>query len=516
MCELLRMSDIRKVFPGMVALDNASFDLREGEVHALLGENGAGKSTLMNILFGLYRRDGGTIAIHGHEEALGSPEASYRAGVRLIPQELHLIPTLTVQENIFAGHLPRGRLGMVDNAAIRKGARDVLSQLGLTHIDLAQKAGELSVSQQQMVAIARAFQASPSIIVFDEPTSAPSRDETSRLFEMIRHLKSQKVGIIYITHRLEEVTEIADRVTVMRDGKVAGHAQGAEITIPWIMDTTTGLSEEKRYPKVPHAAGHEPLLEAERLFLSGKFEDVSFGVKRGEILGLTGFVGAGKTELARVLFGIDAPTSGRIRLYGKPVERYSVSAAIAQGVALIPEDRRSDGLVTSRSILENLTLPMLSRYCGRLGVVRRRKEAKETDAYIQKLNIVTTSRNKRVRYLSGGNQQKIVIAKWLNAGAKIFIFDEATRGIDVGAKAEIYRLMGELAAKGAAVINISMEFQEILGVSDRIIVMRNGRIAGELPGAEATVDRLYQIAGGEEPEKTLHDLPAVEGGGVSK
>lgn len=232
MSELLRMSNIRKVFPGMVALDNVSFDLDEGEVHALLGENGAGKSTLMNILFGLYRRDGGTIAIRGHEENLGSPEASYRAGVRLIPQELHLIPTLTVQENIFAGHLPHSRLGIVDNAAIRKGAQEVLSQLGLTHIDLSCKAGELSVSQQQMVAIARAFQASPSIIVFDEPTSALSRDETAHLFDMIRHLKSQKVGIIYITHRLEEVLEIADRVTVMRDGKVAGHAQGSEITIP--------------------------------------------------------------------------------------------------------------------------------------------------------------------------------------------------------------------------------------------------------------------------------------------
>lgn len=500
MSELLRMSNIRKVFPGMVALDNVSFDLDEGEVHALLGENGAGKSTLMNILFGLYRRDGGTIAIRGREENLGSPEASYRAGVRLIPQELHLIPTLTVQENIFAGHLPHSRLGIVDNSAIRKGAQEVLSQLGLTHIDLSCKAGELSVSQQQMVAIARAFQASPSIIVFDEPTSALSRDETAHLFDMIRHLKSQKVGIIYITHRLEEVLEIADRVTVMRDGKVAGHAQGSEITIPWIMDTTTGLSEDKRYPKVAHMPREEKLLEVEHLSLSGKFEDVTFSVKSGEILGLTGFVGAGKTELARVLFGIDAPSSGVIRMHGKKVEHYSISKAIAQGVALIPEDRRKDGLVTSRTILENLTLPMLSHYCNRLGVIRKRKEASETDHYIHKLNIVTTSRNKRVRYLSGGNQQKIVIAKWLNAGAKIFIFDEATRGIDVGAKAEIYRLMGELAASGAAVINISMEFQEILGVSDRILVMRQGRVAGELPIAEATADRLYQMAGGEKSE----------------
>ena len=244
----------------------------------------------------------------------------------------------------------------------------------------------------------------------------------------------------------------------------------------------------------------EPLLQVEHLSLSGKFEDVTFSVKSGEILGLTGFVGAGKTELARVLFGIDAPSSGVIRLHGKKVEHYSISKAIAQGVALIPEDRRKDGLVTSRTILENLTLPMLSHYCNRLGVIRKRKEASETDHYIHKLNIVTTSRNKRVRYLSGGNQQKIVIAKWLNAGAKIFIFDEATRGIDVGAKAEIYRLMGELAASGAAVINISMEFQEILGVSDRILVMRQGRVAGELPIAEATADRLYQMAGGEKSE----------------
>ncbi|MEG2263878.1 MAG: sugar ABC transporter ATP-binding protein [Acinetobacter sp.] len=500
MSELLRMENIRKLFPGMIALDNVSFDLKEGEVHALLGENGAGKSTLMNVLFGLYKRDSGTIRIRGKEVDLGSPEASYHEGVRLIPQELNLIPTLTVQENIYAGHLPHNRFGIVDTKAIHRGAQSVLGQLGLTDIDLRAKAGELSVSQQQMVAIARAFQASPAIVVFDEPTSALSREETTRLFHMIRHLKAQKVGIIYITHRLEEITEIADRVTVMRDGKIAGHAKGSQITIPWIMDATTGLAEEKRYPKVNHTVSNEVVLNVQDVCLKDKLDHVSFQVHAGEILGITGFVGAGKTELSRALFGVEKPDQGKIELFGKIMEKYDISHAIHERVALIPEDRRNDGLITSRSIVENLTLPMLSRYCTKIGVIRHKQEGIITDEYIRKLGIVTTSKYKRVRYLSGGNQQKVVIAKWLNAGARLFIFDEATRGIDVGAKAEIYRLMGDLAAQGAGVINISMEFPEITSTSDRILVMHKGRFCDEMAGQDATLDRLYQAAGGNEHE----------------
>lgn len=497
MAILLQMEGIRKSFPGMLALDDVSFDLYEGEVHALLGENGAGKSTLMNILFGLCRNDSGKIKIKGKERELGTPEASYDAGIRLIPQELNLIPTLTVQENVFAGNLPRNKFGIVDNKKIARDAQLVLEQLGLADIDLMQKAGELSVSQQQMVAIARAFQRSPSLVVFDEPTSALSREETSRLFSMVERLKEQKIGIVYVTHRLEEVVEIADRVTVLRDGKVAGSATKGNISISWIMDVMTGLSEEERYPKFKKPPTDTVVLDVRGISLDDKLKDVSFKVHAGEILGITGFVGAGKTELSQVLFGIQKPTAGEVTMNGIAIENNSVSGAIANKIALIPEDRRNDGLVTSRSVVENLTLATINKYTNKMGVLKKGAEIRTTDEYIQKLKIVTTNRRKRVRYLSGGNQQKIVIAKWLNAGAKLFIFDEATRGIDVGAKLEIFRLMGELADQGAAIINISMEFPEILGTSDRIIVMREGALVAEMPVAEGTIDILYRYAGGE-------------------
>ena len=497
MAKLLEMRNIRKEFPGMIALDGVSFDLEEGEIHALLGENGAGKSTLMNVLFGLCRRDGGEIFLRGERVNLSDPEDSYRHGIRLIPQELNLVSTLTVRENIYAGHLPVNRFGLVDWKRMHEGAGAVLRQLGLEHIDLKQKVGELSVSQQQMIAIARSFQQSPSIIVFDEPTSALSREETNNLFEMIARLKKQGIGIIYITHRLEEVVEIADRVTVMREGHISGHCGREQISVQWIMDVMTGLSEEERYPYVPHTAGEEVRIEGRGLVVGDRVKGVSLQVRAGEILGITGFVGAGKTELSRVLFGADRQQAGEVIVEGEAAPRGKVGRMIRKGVALIPEDRRKDGLITSRSILENMTLSTIDRYARVLGVMDKKKERETAQSYIKSLSIATTDAYKRVRYLSGGNQQKVVIAKWLNAGARIFIFDEATRGIDVKAKAEIYRLMGELAAQGAAVINISMEFQEVLGVSDRILVMREGVFVGELTREEATLDRLYTMAGGE-------------------
>ncbi len=497
MAILLEMENIRKNFPGMLALDDVSFDLHEGEVHALMGENGAGKSTLMNILFGLYKKDGGCIRIQGQELELGTPEASYAAGIRLIPQELNLIPTLTVQENIFAGHLPRNKFGIVDEKKMARDAKHVLEQLGLTDVDLKQKAGDLSVSQQQMVAIARAFQESPSLIVFDEPTSALSREETSRLFAMIRRLQEQKKGVIYISHRLEEIPEIADRVTVLRDGKLVGSSVKGEFTIRSIIDAMTGLSEEERYPKFKHVKQDRVVMDVQGISLDNKLNDVSFKVHAGEIVGITGFVGAGKTELSQVLFGVTKPTSGEIVMNGATVEKYDVPTAISRKIALVPEDRRNDGLVTSRSVVENLTLPTIGKYSRKLGVLKKRAENETTDEYIQKLKIVTTSRKKRARYLSGGNQQKIVIGKWLNAGAELFIFDEATRGIDVGAKSEIFKIMDDLAGHGAAVINVSMEFSEILNTSDRILVMREGAIVADIPSSEATIETLYRYAGGE-------------------
>mgnify|MGYP000852384493 FL=1 len=497
MGKALEMVNIRKTFPGVVALDDASFDLNEGEVHALLGENGAGKSTLMKVLFGIYRKDSGQIRIRGEEVDIARPEDSYNLGVRLIPQELSLIPTLSVMENIFAGQLPVGRFNLVDRNQMKEGADEVLTQLGFTTIDLKTRVSDLSVSAQQMVAIARAFQSSPSIIVFDEPTSALSREETDNLFTIIRRLKTQGVGIVYITHRLEEVPEIADRVTIMRDGKVVNTTSGAKITIPWIVDTMTGLSAEERYPQVEHEIKNEVGLEVRNICIDDTVRDVSFAVRRGEILGITGFVGAGKTELARILFGAEIPDSGEIYLNGKKLSLRSPDDAIEQGIALIPEDRRNDGLIVSRRLSENLTLPNIGDITRAGGVLDMGKEQEISNQYIKDLSIVTPSARQRVKYLSGGNQQKVVVAKWVNAKANVFIFDEATRGIDVRAKAEIYRIMGNLAKNGAVVINISMEFAEVLGVSDRILVMHKGRITAEMSREEADLDSLFVAAGGE-------------------
>jgi ribose transport system ATP-binding protein len=483
--------------PGVVALDNVSFDLYEGEVHALLGENGAGKSTLIKILFGIYRKDSGRIRIRGEEVNITGTDDSYNLGIRLIPQELSLIPTLSVMENIYAGQLPVKGLNLVDWAQMEEGANDILTRLGFAEIDLKTRVAELTVSAQQMVAIARAFRSPCSIIVFDEPTSALSREETENLFEIIRSLKKQGVGIIYITHRLEEVPEIADRVTVMRDGRVVGTVSGDQITISWIVDTMTGLSEEERYPKLDHEVQDETIFEVRNITLGDKVQDVSFSVKRGEILGITGFVGAGKTELARILFGADIPDSGEIYLEGKKLSLRSPADAIKQGIALIPEDRRNDGLVTARRLYENITLPSIEQITRAGGVLDLKKELDIANQYIKNLSIVTPSAGQRAKYLSGGNQQKVVVAKWVNANATVFIFDEATRGIDVGAKAEIYRIMGALAKRGAAVINISMEFPEVLGISDRILVMHEGRIVAEMSRNEADLDSLFVAAGGQ-------------------
>lgn len=493
---MLEMTNIRKTFPGVVALDNVSFDLYAGEVHALLGENGAGKSTLMKVLFGLYRKDSGGLVVRGRDFEPRGPRDSYAAGIRLIPQELSLVPSLTVAENISAGQLPVRNRWFVDWREVTNRAAITLGQLGLTDIGFCTRVSDLPLSEQQMVAIARALQSSPSVIVFDEPTSALGRAETRNLFAIIRRLKSQGLGIIYITHRLEEVPEIADRVTVMRDGKVVATAPARDASMSWIIDHTTGVSAKERYPRIDHDVSDEIVLEVRHISLRNRVNDVSFRVHRGEILGITGFVGAGKSEVARIVFGAEMPDAGEVWLNGHRVRLRNPGHAIKSGIALIPEDRRRDGLVLSRRVYENLTLPTIREVTRRFGVLDTKKELEITAHYIRELSIVTPTPKQRVRYLSGGNQQKIVVSKWLNAEAKLFVFDEATRGIDVGAKAEIYRLMGILAQRGAAVITISMEFPEVLAICDRILVMREGGIAAEVTRDQATIEGLYEAAGG--------------------
>lgn len=496
--KMLEMVDICKNFPGVKALDKVSFDLNPGEVHVLLGENGAGKSTLMKILFGLYSKDSGLISLKGKQMDFKSGSDSFKSGVRLIPQELNLIPNLSVTENIFAGHLPVKKLGFVDWRMADSKALDILNRLEF-HMDLRRRVSELSVSEQQMVAIARAFQENPSIIVFDEPTSALGKSETQKLFELIQMVKKQNVGIIYISHRMEEIPLIADRVTVMRDGKVVKHFSKEEINVPLIIKALSGTEcEDERFPRVDHKVGSRVTVELKQIQYKKLVNAVDLQVHEGEILGITGFVGAGKTELSRILFGAARTDSGELSVCGERVSFRRTQDAIEKKIALIPEDRRMEGLVTSRKVFENITLPSLKQFTNQMGVLRQKKERLVTDEYVRKLSIATTNMNKRVKYLSGGNQQKIVIAKWLNTGAEIFIFDEATRGVDVRAKSEIYRMMGQLAAQGKTVINISMEFPEVIGISDRIIVMHEGRITADIPRSEATIDRLYQASGGQE------------------
>lgn len=495
--KMLEMVDICKSFPGVRALDKVCFDLSPGEVHVLLGENGAGKSTLMKILFGLYAKDSGRISLNGKQVDFKSGSDSFKSGVRLIPQELNLIPNLSVTENIFAGHLPVKHLGFVDWRKADRQSGEILERLEF-HMDVRRRVSELSVSEQQMVAIARAFQDHPSIIVFDEPTSALGKSETQKLFELIQMVKKQRVGIIYISHRMEEIPLIADRVTVMRDGRVVKSFSKEEIDVPLIIKALSGThSDAERFPRVEHQVSSQVTVQLKQLQYKNLVNGVDLQVHKGEILGITGFVGAGKTELSKLLFGAARPHGGDIFIFGEKAKLHKTQDAIDRKIALIPEDRRLEGLVTSRKIYENITLPSLKGFTNPLGVIRRKQERAVTEEYVRKLSIATTDINKRVKYLSGGNQQKIVIAKWLNTGAEIFIFDEATRGIDVRAKAEIYRMMGQLAAQGKTVINISMEFPEVIGISDRIVVMHEGRITADMPQRLATIDRLYLASGGQ-------------------
>lgn len=492
---LLEMHNISKAFPGVKALDEVSFNLKSGEVHALLGENGAGKSTLMKILFGIYQCDKGEIFLESTLKSFRGSDDSYEEGVRLIPQELNLIPNLSVAENIFAGHLPTKIFGFVDWNKIYKESEKTLIRLG-SNISSRKQVSELSVSEQQLVAIARAFQDNPKIIVFDEPTSALSRSDTDKLFDLIRILKNQDIGIIYISHRLEEIPVIADRVTVMRDGKIVQTVDKCDINMPTIVKALSGIGgAENRFPEVPHEIKNHVKLSVRNLNYKNIINNVSFNVMSGEILGITGFVGAGKTELSKLIFGYYRPTSGRILLDGKEIELKSTKDAIDNKIALIPEDRRSEGLVISRGVDENITLANLKSYID-TGFIKKSKEKNKTNEYIESLSVATTDIKKRVKYLSGGNQQKIVVSKWLDTGADIYIFDEATRGIDINSKSEIYKIMGQLAAKGKAVINISMEFPEILGVCDRILVMHAGEITADLPKQEATLEKMFEASGG--------------------
>lgn len=492
----LEMRNISKQYPGVRALDDVSLSVEVGEIHALLGENGAGKSTMMKILAGAQSKDGGEILLNGSVVHIDSPQQAMALGISIIYQEFNLVPFLSAGENIYLGREPRAAIpGFVDFKKLYADAQVVLDKLGVK-IDARAPVNTLSVAGQQMVEIAKATSKKSKIIVMDEPSATLTDHELRALFRLMLQLKSEGVSIVYISHRLEEIVEVCDRATIMRDGRHVATKDVKDLTREEIIRLMVGRELKDAIPKVAAPVG-DVALEVKHLTRKGVLNDISFAVHKGEVLGIAGLVGAGRTETARVIFGADPMDSGSIEVFGQPVRIKSPQDAIKHGIGLVTEDRKQQGLVLGMAVRENTTLANLD-FLSSLGFIRRGDERQVAEKYRGDLAIKTPTIEQTVHNLSGGNQQKVVLAKWLFTGSKILIFDEPTRGIDVGAKSEIYKLMNELAKNGVAIIMISSELPEVLGMSDRIVVMHEGRITGELSRAEATQEKIMHLATGGE------------------
>ena len=490
---LLRMEQISKAFPGVQALQSVDFELLEAEVHALVGENGAGKSTLIKVLAGVHRPDAGTIWLQGRQLHARSPREMMAAGVRVIYQELNLVPGLSVAENLFLGREPirSGTRGIVAWSEMYRQSDEILKRFGL-RMDSRAKVGQLGVAYHQIVEIAKAVSCDAKVVVMDEPTAALTERETEQLFRIIRDLRKQQVSIIYISHRLDEIQQIADRVTVLRDGRHIITAQRKDLPSEEIIRHMVGRTVDEFFPKEALPSG-DVLLEVEGLSQRGVCENVSFQLRSGEIVGLAGLVGSGRTEIAELLFGRRKPDRGTTRIDGKPIQLRSPRQAIEYGIGLIPEDRKRNGLVLTMSVFDNASLAILKRHSV-CGIVRHKRLAELVRQASREIWLKAASLAYQVRHLSGGNQQKVILAKWLLRGCRIYIFDEPTRGVDVGAKTEIYRLMEDLVKRGAGIIMISSDLPEVLHMSDRILVVREGQIAGELQRSEATQEAILGLA----------------------
>ena len=492
----LEMRNISKQYPGVRALDDVSLSVAPGEIHALLGENGAGKSTMMKILAGAQSKDSGEILLNGTVVQIDSPQKAMSLGISIIYQEFNLVPYLSAGENIYLGREPRAAIpGFVDFKKLYADAQAVLDKLGVK-IDARAPVNTLSVAGQQMVEIAKATSKKSNIIVMDEPSATLTDHELRALFSLMLQLKSEGVSIVYISHRLEEIVEVCDRATIMRDGRNVATKDVKDLTREEIIRLMVGRELKDAIPKVAAPLG-DIALEVKHLTRKGVLNDISFTVRKGEVLGIAGLVGAGRTETARVIFGADPMDSGSIEVFGKPVRIRSPQDAIRHGIGLVTEDRKQQGLVLGMVVRENTTLANLD-FLSSLGFIRRGEERQVAEKYKSDLAIKTPTIEQTVHNLSGGNQQKVVLAKWLFTGSKILIFDEPTRGIDVGAKSEIYKLMNELAKNGVAIIMISSELPEVLGMSDRILVMHEGRLTGELSRADATQEKIMHLATGGE------------------
>ncbi|MCI4666291.1 MAG: sugar ABC transporter ATP-binding protein [Neomegalonema sp.] len=494
MTKLVELNGIEKRFPGVHALKNVRFDLHPGEVHALMGENGAGKSTLMKILSGIYQRDEGEMRVKGESVNPQGPRDALDLGIGIIHQELSLMNDLTAAENVFIGREPRLSFGRLDDAALNRQAEEIFASMNLS-IDPKAVVGELTIARQQLIEIAKALSYRPQVLIMDEPTAALNDAEIAELFVIIQQLKSEGVGIVYISHKMDELKRIADRVTVLRDGTYVATVPAKETPVSEIIAMMVGREIKEAPLQVPDTSSAETVLKVSRLSRGQEIQDVSFSLRKGEILGFAGLMGAGRTEVARAIFGADPIDAGEVEVHGKPVRINSPHDAVRAGIGYLSEDRKRFGLATGMNVRANIALASMERFTSALGVLREPDMKAVAEQYIDRLDIRTPSDAQEVRLLSGGNQQKVVVGKWLLRDCDILIFDEPTRGIDVGAKSEIYALLEALAADGKAIIVISSELPEIMRLSHRIAVMCEGRLTGVLPGgADVTQTQIMALA----------------------
>ena len=488
---LLDLRRISKAFPGVKALNNVSFDLFPGEVHALMGENGAGKSTLIKILSGVYQADAGEILMNGVPIQVADPITAQGIGISYVPQEIGVEPFMTVAENIFLGRYPRSRFGAVSRRTMNRRASEILRSLGLD-LDPNALAGSLSIAEKQMTTIGRAVSTTCKLIIFDEATSSLTRSETKQLFTVLRSLKQQGIAMIFVTHRMDELFELCDRLTILRDGQLISTNPLADMTMSRVISDMVGRHIEAHSPgQAGRTEGKR--LEVTSLSVDGALRDINFDVHGGEIVGIAGLMGSGRTELARAIFGDLRITSGQVKVDGRAIRASSPKAAIDAGIALVPEDRKEEGLVLTHSVKANISGAVL-RSLSRRGLIQGSLETRLAEKYTSQLSIRTPTIDQEVRFLSGGNQQRVVLAKWLATHPRVLIVDEPTRGIDIGAKAEIHALLTEFAANGMAIIVISSELPEIIALSNRVIVMYRGAVQGELAGSDITQERIMGLA----------------------
>tara|TARA_R110002096_G_scaffold43364_14_gene116821 strand:- start:8395 stop:9921 length:1527 start_codon:yes stop_codon:yes gene_type:complete len=506
MTYLVEMKGIEKRFPGVHALKAVQFGLRAGEVHALMGENGAGKSTLMKIMAGIYPRDGGEMLVDGKQVTPDGPRAAQDLGIGIIHQELSLMNDLTAAQNVLIGREPRHRFGLLDEPALNKKTAGIFASLNLK-MDPRTKVSTQTIARQQLIEIAKALSYNPRVLIMDEPTAALNDAEINELFKVIRKLKADGVGIVYISHRMDEIKRIADRVTILRDGAYIDTVDAADTPLSKIIQLMVGREVTQSTADVPDTSPNPVALEVRNLSRGKEVRNVSFAVRKGEILGFAGLMGAGRTEVARMIFGADPRDKGEILVAGQPVDIRSPHTAVQAGIGYLSEDRKHFGLAVDMTVRANIAMAHMRKFINRIGVLDEAGMKRTAISYIDQLGIRTPSDMQQVRLLSGGNQQKVVIAKWLLRDCDILIFDEPTRGIDVGAKSEIYALLKDLAAQGRAIIVISSELPEVMRLSHRIAVMCEGRLTGILSGgADTTQEQIMELATQREPS-----LSGVEG-----